>query len=149
MKTRTEVSAGGVAYRASQDGTFDVVLILTHEGRWQLPKGWVEDGESPASAAQREVREETGIETTVIGPIDTIDYWFRPTYEPEPVRVHKFVHFFLLRYEGGSTSDHDDEVQLARWVSIDDAEHTLSFDGERSVVKKAREALQETLSEHA
>jgi hypothetical protein len=39
METRTEVSAGGVVFRNGPGGAFEIVLILTHEGRWQLPKG--------------------------------------------------------------------------------------------------------------
>lgn len=142
MKTRNEVSAGGVVYRPRADGGYDVVIIRTHENRWQLPKGWVEDGESPEQAATREVREEGGVDAGVVGPIDRIEYWFRSKYDPEPVRVHKFVQFFLLEYRGGTPDDHDDEVRDACWVEIREAEHTLSFKDERRVVSMAREALE-------
>ena len=145
MNTRTERSAGGVAFRASADGQghgFDVVIIRTHEGRWQLPKGWIEDGEPPEATARREVREEGGVEAEVVAPLGTIEYWFRSTYDPEPVRVHKFVQVFLLRYIGGSTDDHDDEVTEARWVQIDEALHLLSHRDERDMVAKAKELLE-------
>lgn len=141
MKTRTEVSAGGVAFRESA-GTFDVALIRTHEGRWQLPKGWIEGQEAPEAAALREVREEAGILGEIVGPLDTIEYWFRSTYDPEPARVHKFVHFFLLRATGGSTDDHDHEVTEARWVPIEEAERMLDFKDERRMVALARQALE-------
>jgi 8-oxo-dGTP pyrophosphatase MutT (NUDIX family) len=144
MITRTETSAGGVAFRAnaSADGHgFDVVIIRTHEGRWQLPKGWIEDGEPAEAAAVREVREEAGIDAEVVAPLGTIEYWFRSTYDPEPARVHKFVHVFLLRYLGGSTDDHDDEVTEARWLPIDEALHTLSHKDERDMVERARTLL--------
>jgi 8-oxo-dGTP pyrophosphatase MutT (NUDIX family) len=139
---RTEVSAGGVAFRANGDG-FDVAIIRTHEGRWQLPKGWIEDGEPAEATAVREVREEAGIDAEVVAPLGTIEYWYRSTYEPTPVRVHKFVHVFLLRYLGGSTDDHDDEVTEARWTPIDDALRTLSHKDERDMVSKAKALLEE------
>ena len=142
MKTRTETSAGGVIFRMRDDGGSDVALILTHEARWQLPKGWVEPGESNDETARREVREEAGLDGEVVGPLDSIEYWYKSTYDPEPARIHKFVHFFLLRYLGGSTDDHDDEVQEARWVDIGDAEHMLSFKDERRMVVLARNALE-------
>jgi 8-oxo-dGTP diphosphatase len=144
VKTRSEVSAGGVVFRAGAGGSFDIALIRTHEGRWQLPKGWVEAGEPQEQTAIREVREEAGVQAELVGKLDSIEYWYRSNYDPgEPVRVHKFVNFFLLRYLGGSTDDHDHEVQEARFVDIDDAMRMLAFASERRVVEMARGALVE------
>ena len=97
MKTRTETSAGGVVFRPRDDAGFDVAIIRTHEGRWQLPKGWMEPDETMEQTACREVREEAGVDADVVGPLDKIEYWDKSTYDTEPVRGHKFVHFFLLR----------------------------------------------------
>jgi 8-oxo-dGTP pyrophosphatase MutT (NUDIX family) len=141
MQVRTEISAGGVVFRLRVDDGFEVALIRTHEGRWQLPKGWVEDGESKEDTARREVREETGIEAKVIGPLGDIEYWYNSTYEPEPARVHKFVHFYLLEYVAGSTEDHDHEVLEARWVDIADALRMLAFKDERRIMSLAADAL--------
>lgn len=142
MKTRDEVSAGGVTFRARPGRGFEVAIIRTHEGRWQLPKGWVEDGEPHEATARREVREEAGVDAEVVVPLDSIEYWYVNRYETEPVRVHKRVHFFLLRYLGDSTEDHDDEVTEARWVEIGEAERMLDFKDERRIVGQAREALE-------
>jgi len=142
MQTRNEISAGGIVYRRRDGGGYDVAIIRTHEGRWQLPKGWVEDGEAHDRTAVREVREEAGVDGEVVGPIDTIDYWFNANYDPEPARVHKYVHFFLLRYTGGSTDDHDDEVTEARWVEIGEAQRMLAFKEERRIVSMAEAALE-------
>jgi 8-oxo-dGTP pyrophosphatase MutT (NUDIX family) len=141
MKSRTEVSAGGVVYRLDDGGGFEVALILTHERRWQLPKGWIDDGESPEQTAVREVREEAGLDAEVVGPLDVIAYQYVSTYEAEPARVHKRVHMFMLRHLGGSTDHHDDEVIEARWVEISEAERMLAFKDEQRVVAMAREAL--------
>jgi 8-oxo-dGTP pyrophosphatase MutT (NUDIX family) len=146
VETREEVSAGGVVFRPRDGGGFEVALIRTHEGRWQLPKGWVEDGEPMPRTALREVREEAGVDAEFVGPLDQIEYWYKSTYDPEPVRVHKFVHFFLLRYTGGSTDDHDHEVTEARWVEIDEAARMLAFKDERRMVALAHEALQRATS---
>jgi 8-oxo-dGTP pyrophosphatase MutT (NUDIX family) len=143
LPRRDEVSAGGVVFRLRADGGIDVALIRTHEGRWQLPKGWIEDGEPTEGTAVREVREEAGVDAEVIGPLDTIEYWYTSRYDAEPARVHKLVHFFLMRYLAGSTDDHDHEVIEARWADIDDAEHMLAFKDERRMVEMARDALRE------
>lgn len=141
MKTRDEVSAGGVVFRIRDGGGFDVALILTHERRWQLPKGWIDPGESPEQTAVREVREEAGVNAEIVGPLGDIEYQYVSTYDAEPARVRKRVHMFLLRYVSGSTDDHDDEVFEARWVEIDEAEHVLAFNDEQRMVAKAREVL--------
>ena len=141
MKTRDEVSAGGVVFRLRDGGVVDVVLILTHERRWQLPKGWIEDGESPEHTAVREVREETGVDAEIVGPLGDIEYQYVSTYDAEPARVCKRVHMFLLRYLSGTTDDHDDEVVHARWVEIVEAESLLAFKDEQRMMTKARELL--------
>jgi 8-oxo-dGTP diphosphatase len=45
-----------------------VLLVRTFEGRWQLPGGRLERGESHRAAARREVREETGIRVRIVRP---------------------------------------------------------------------------------
>ena len=147
LPRRDEVSAGGVVFRLRDDGGYDVALIRTHEGRWQLPKGWIEDGEAAERTAAREVREEAGVDAELVGPLDTIEYWYTSRYDAQPARVHKLVHFFLLRYLAGSTDDHDHEVTESRWVEIGEAEHVLAFKDERRMVAMARDALRQAASE--
>jgi len=146
VKTRNEVSAGGVVFRLLDDEDVEVVLILTHEGRWQLPKGWIERDETPEQTAIREVREEAGVDSEVVGALDSIRYQYVSRYDDEPARVHKQVHFFLLQYAGGSTDDHDDEVQDARWVPLGDAVRTLAFKEERRIASLAEDALRGVLT---
>jgi 8-oxo-dGTP pyrophosphatase MutT (NUDIX family) len=141
LKTRDEVSAGGVVFRLREGHGVEVALILTHEHRWQLPKGWIDEGESPEQTAVREVREETGVDADVLGALGVIAYQYVSKYDTEPVRVHKRVHVFLLRYTGGSIDDHDDEVIEARWVGIAEAERMLAFKDERQMMANTREAL--------
>ena len=147
LPRRDEVSAGGVVFRLRDDDGYDVALIRTHEGRWQLPKGWIEDGEAMERTAVREVREEAGVDTDLVGPLDTIEYWYTSRYDAQPARVHKLVHFFLLRYLGGSTDDHAHEVTEARWVDIDEADRMLAFKDERRIVAMARDALHDATRE--
>ena len=141
-KIKFEVSAGGVIYR-EEASSLQVCLIATWGGkRWQLPKGLVEKGEPVATAAAREVREETGLEGEVEGQLDKIDYWFVwKEDDGRSVRHHKLVHFFLMRHTGGDTSLHDHEVDEARWFPISEAIKKVAFANERKVVEKARRVL--------
>jgi 8-oxo-dGTP pyrophosphatase MutT (NUDIX family) len=141
VPVKEQVSAGGVVFRGEK-GSMEVVIVLVgRQSRWQLPKGMVEKGESPETAAVREAREEAGVLSEVVQLIETIDYWYAGLDNGLRVRFHKRVHFFLLRYLSGDTKDHDWEVVEARWVPIDDATSQLAFDNERRVMARARELI--------
>ena len=107
MPTLEQISAGGVAFRRigeGEPGSLEIALILVGpQGRWQLPKGLVNAGETPETAALREVAEEAGIETALVEPIDVIEYWYYDSRGAQKVRYHKKVHFFLLEYVAGMT----------------------------------------------
>ncbi len=98
-----------------------------------LPKGHPEEGESPSEAALREVREETGAVADLIESLGEVRYW----YQRDGRRIAKVVEFFLLRYVEGDLADHDHEVEDARWVPLEEAAATLSYAGEREMVRKA------------
>jgi 8-oxo-dGTP pyrophosphatase MutT (NUDIX family) len=139
--TRFEVSAGGVIYRRTAVG-IDVALISTKGGtRWQLPKGKQEKGETLEITAAREVAEETGLVGEIQARLDAIDIWFSANEGGRSIRSHKLVHFYLLEYRDGDTSDHDDEVDDARWFSVEEALARLTFPSERRIVERARALL--------
>jgi 8-oxo-dGTP diphosphatase len=141
MKTRTEVSAGGVIYRA-EGGQTEVCLIATRGYEaWQLPKGLIERGEPTEDAALREVAEETGLRGEIVAPLDKIEYYYVWDDGEERVRIHKLVYFFLMRYVGGSTEEHDDEVDEARWYPIAEALRALTYENERRVVSQAPQRM--------
>ena len=140
-RVRTEISSGGVVYRR-RAGRIDVALISVGEPpRWQLPKGVVDRGEKPDETAVREVREETGVNATIVAPLERIGYWYQRNENGERVRVRKFVHFYLLRYISGNVRQHDNEVLEARWVPLSDAHGMLAFASERAVLAEATGAL--------
>jgi len=141
LPTKFQISAGGVAFR-KQDGRIDVVVIsVGADNRWQLPKGLVDKGESTEHAAIREVREEAGIDTEIVTRIDKVEYWYFWKENGQRIRYHKFIYFYLLRYKAGDVREHDNEVNDARWVNIDDAIKMLAFDNEKKIMEKAKELI--------
>jgi 8-oxo-dGTP pyrophosphatase MutT (NUDIX family) len=130
MSTEREESFGGVVVHEGN------VLVITPAGRPQistLPKGGAEEGEPPEVTAQREVREETGVEARVVERLGDVRY----RYRRRGVRVDKTVGFYLCEYVGGDTADHDHEVDDARWMPIEQARTELTYPGEREMIERA------------
>ncbi len=124
--TRKEYSAGGVVV---QNGA--VLLIRPNSYRWQLPKGHIEEGETAAEAAVREVKEETGVSAEVVTELSSVEYEF---FEKR-VRIHKTVRYFLMNYVSGNTLGFDrEEVDSVSWVVFERALGLLSFANDRKVV---------------
>lgn len=67
-------------------------LMMRRGGRWDLPKGHLEPGETLAECAAREICEETGVVARVERPLcETLHaYWFPPTQRWELKRTHWF-----------------------------------------------------------
>ena len=129
-----EFSAGGVVVR---DGAC-VVVVPTRRaaggGRvLTLPKGHLAPGESAADAALREVREEAGVDGEVVEKLGDVRYW----YQRGGRRIAKVVAFFLLDYVAGEPADHDDEIEEASWMRLDEAAEKLTYPGERDMVTAA------------
>ena len=141
FQTVEQVSAGGAAFRRTADSYEIAIISVVPSRRWQLPKGLIDADETPEIAALREVREEAGIETDALAPIEKIEYWYVGEDRGERVRFHKSVHFFLLAYRSGVVENHDAEVAEARWVKIAEAVQMLAFKGEKEVVEKAVKLL--------
>jgi len=137
-KVVAAVSAGGVVVDHTAGG-IEVVLVTPYRRRvWCLPKGTLEQWESPESAAVREVREETGLQARIVDKLDDITYWF---YASSTTRVHKTVHFYLMQSLGGDVTQHDGEIAEARMFPLLEALDLLAYPGERAVMEKAIDRL--------
>jgi 8-oxo-dGTP pyrophosphatase MutT (NUDIX family) len=129
-----ETSAGGVVYRW-QDGTPYVLLIRDAYGHWGLPKGHLENGESPEAAALREVEEETGLRGLMLGPpLQTIDWYFRS----RKGLVHKFCHFYLIEAATGEAIPQAEEgITECCWLPLPVAKERISYRNARDVLTVA------------
>ena len=133
-----EFSAGGVVVH-EVEGRFDVAVVRVRDQILALPKGHPDGDESAAEAAEREVREETGLEAELVEKLGDVRYW----YARDGDRVMKIVAFYLFRYRSGTVEDHDHEVEEALWIPLDEAPGRLAYKGERAMAEAALSRLKE------
>ncbi len=129
-----DFAAGGVVLRGDDVAVIVPVKRADEGGRvLGLPKGHPAGDETPEQAARREVMEETGLQVELIAPLGEIRY----TYGRRSGPVDKRVAFFLFHYLSGDLADHDHEIEDARWMPLEQAVETLTYDGEREMVRRA------------
>ncbi len=125
-------AAGGVVWCQSADHIEVVVVHRPKYDDWSLPKGKLEEGESFATAAAREIVEETGAHGELgadLGEIRYTDHKDRP----------KVVRWWAMRAEepgAEGESDDPDEVDEVRWVSLRRAQKLLTYDTDREVLAR-------------
>jgi predicted NUDIX family NTP pyrophosphohydrolase len=151
-RTASQHSAGVLLYRRSSDA-LEVLLVHPggpfwrnkNAGAWQLPKGGIEPGESPAEAARRETEEELGI---------------RLAGEPQPLcslrqSGGKLVEVFALEQDLDPTAIAGNEFEvewpprsgrMRRFPEVDRA-GWFSLDAARRMVLKSQMPMLDAIAE--
>lgn len=132
------VSSGAIVFRETESGR-QYLVLKSRANDWEFPKGGIENGEELQQTAIREVEEETGIRDLKLidGFREDYDYVFRG---PDGETIHKEVHLFIGKAK-------EDDVDLSKehsdlqWRDYEEAVNTLSHDGPRDALKKARKHL--------
>ncbi|MGH3635528.1 NUDIX hydrolase N-terminal domain-containing protein [Mycobacterium sp.] len=96
------------------------VLLMREkaDGRWSLPGGWADPGETPSAAVARETLEETGYRTSVV---KLISCWDRDVQaNPPPLPVHVYKLFFLCRANGAVQPATALETLAVGWFDMAD-----------------------------
>jgi nucleoside triphosphatase len=111
-----------------------------YKGKWTIPGGHIETGETLEEAVKREVKEETGLDIEIIAKIGFSDSVFSDEF-------HREVHFvfcdFLCRYDGDSKKikDHKEFDGGFQWIEVNEALKLDLFHGARKIIKEYSEYL--------
>jgi bis(5'-nucleosidyl)-tetraphosphatase len=127
-----ERSAGAVIFRDTPAGR--MYLLLQNAGRWDFPKGGVEEGETELETVRREVEEETGLRDIRILPgfRKVIEYF----YKRDGKNVHKKVVYLLastVREDVKISSEH----QGYGWFRYADAVRRASYNNAKTILTEA------------
>lgn len=117
------MAAGGIVLRR---GPVPLVAVVRQRKRneWVLPKGKLDDGETPKEAAHREVLEETGHNVAVHEFLGTLVY--------QSGGRSKVVHFWRMQADGGPVRKLMNDIKAVDWLTLDDAIARLSREYERA-----------------
>jgi 8-oxo-dGTP diphosphatase len=120
------MAAGGIVLRQEQPPRFAVVR-LRKRNEWVLPKGKLDDGETPRAAAEREVIEETGHAVSVHEFLGTLVY--------ESNGRSKVVHYWRMEAGGEPVRELMRDVKAVDWLPLDRAVKRLSRGHERTFLE--------------
>lgn len=139
-----EPTAGGIIFRRNQEGKAEFLMLRDAKGRWTIPKGHIEPGESAKQTAAREIGEEVGLyNMDILGWLGKIHFRYR--------RIDKLVlmttQIYLVRAKG-DTDDltPEDWITGLRWFSFTDALDAVEYeDIEKLIIMAQKRIRQENL----
>jgi 8-oxo-dGTP pyrophosphatase MutT (NUDIX family) len=113
-------AGGGLVYNNNGE-----VLFIKRNGKWDLPKGGKERGESMSSAAMREVEEETGVNgLEIIRKLQKTYHIFQRNGKYKL----KVTHWFEMKtdFEGKTNPQKDEGIKKAVWLNPEEIKEVLS-----------------------
>ncbi len=110
-------AAGGMVYNTKGER-----LFIYRFGKWDLPKGKIERGESRSAAAVREVQEETGlIEVDIEKELNSTFHIF----DHKGKKVLKRTYWYKMKYSGNSTPEPQTEEEITKAIWVNDSDLDL------------------------
>ncbi len=138
-----ETTSGGVVFRRNKKSNqLEILLIQDAKNRWTIPKGHVEEGEEPRDTAEREIREETGLQDMkVMNWLGKVNFRYRRSH----TLVLMTMHIYLVQGLGDTGKlEPEDWLNDIKWMSATDAVDKIAYEdiGKLMLVgmKKIREA---------
>lgn len=131
-----EKSCGALVFR-NHDGATELLLIKHRcGGHWSFPKGHVEHGENELQTALREIKEETGLDVSLMeGFRQSVEYFPKP-------HVKKQVVYFLGTPLGDDTvRRQEEEISEYRWCNMEHVDKMVSFKNDKRLVSEAKKYL--------
>lgn len=101
------------------------ILFQYRRGKWDLPKGKLDEGETIEECAVREVEEETGLQNIELGELVGITTHF---YKEKGIDIEKETHWFAMKVSGEQNlvPQIDEDILELRWVAQAELEPYLS-----------------------
>lgn len=123
-----ETTSGGIVFRRNpqKDGRLEILLMQDAKNRWTIPKGHVEPDEEPKATAEREIREETGLqEMRVFNWLGKVNF----RYRRGQTLVLMTMHIYLVQGLGDTDKlQPEDWLNDIRWWPTSQAIDKIAYD---------------------
>lgn len=114
-----------------------ILMIFQNNGFWGFPKGHVEENETEAETAVREIFEETGLWVAI-----NEDNRFEFSYDIKDKNIHKTVVLFTAKLvDDSKMKRQDEEISEMRWVEREEVENLLTFNDWKEVWQKIKNVI--------
>lgn len=114
------IAGGGIV--ENEEGK---ILLQYRRGKWDLPKGKLDEGETIEECAVREVEEETGLQNIQLGELAGITHHF---YTERGKNIDKETHWFAMKVSGIQKliPQTEEDILELRWVAENELQYYLS-----------------------
>lgn len=139
-----EPTAGGIVFRTNpKQNDIEILLIQDSKGRWTIPKGHIEPGETAKQTAIREIGEESGLfHIQVITWLGKIHFQYR--------RIDKLVlmttQIYLVRaMDDAETPTKEQWMKGIKWFKFNDAIEAIEYEDIEKLMLLARNKIRQGL----
>ena len=122
-----ETTSGGIVFRRNEkNNQLEILLIQDAKNRWTIPKGHVEPDEEPRQTADREIREETGLqEMKVMNWLGKVNFRYRRNH----TLVLMTMHIYLVQAQGDTNVlNPEDWLTDIKWLQATDAVDKIAYE---------------------
>lgn len=139
-----EPTAGGIVFRTNRErNNIDILLIQDSKGRWTIPKGHIEPGETAKQTAIREIGEESGLfHIQVLAWLGKIHFQYR--------RIDKLVlmttQIYLVRaLDDAEIPTKEQWMKGIKWFKFNDAIEAIEYEDIEKLMLLAHNKIRQGL----
>jgi 8-oxo-dGTP pyrophosphatase MutT (NUDIX family) len=134
------ILGGAVVFSKDENGIVRFAMVHDVFGYWTLSKGGIDLGESPEEGTIREIKEEIGLDITIVEKLGENEY---VAHHPEKGKIRKHVHYFLTEsvYQPLVLAAGTGGLDQAKWFELSEIPELMMYDDVTKLIAGAIEKI--------